>query len=100
MSFEKGQIVRSRNGRDAGRLFIVMSAEPDFIYLVDGKRRRVEAPKRKSAKHIELVGECAGRAAEKLLAGESPTNGEVRKTLAQFQSGEGTEKTPVGKEGS
>ena len=56
MSFEKAQIVRSLRGHDSGELFCVMDVESGWLLLADGKRRRVNKPKRKNEKHVVLAG--------------------------------------------
>ena len=62
MDIARSNIVKSIAGRDAGSLFFVLATEGDFLLLADGKRRRVESPKRKRRKHVELVrGEPAAR---------------------------------------
>ena len=66
-------IVRSRAGHDAGKLFVVTGAEGERLLLCDGKNRRLGNPKRKSPKHVQLVrqGETA-----------PATDREIRATLA------------------
>ena len=39
-------------GRDRGRVFIVADVGDPFVYIVDGKLRKVEKPKKKKVKHI------------------------------------------------
>ena len=80
-------IVRSTAGRDKGDLFFVLATEGDFLLLADGKRRRVESPKRKRRKHVELVQEGSGPAADKIRSSEKITNSELRKALAAFSGG-------------
>ena len=60
MDIARSNIVKSIAGRDAGSLFFVLATEGDFLLLADGKRRRVETPKRKRRKHVELVEEGSG----------------------------------------
>ena len=57
MDIARSNIVKSIAGRDAGSLFFVLATEGDFLLLADGRRRRVESPKRKRRKHVELVQE-------------------------------------------
>ena len=47
MDIARSNIVKSIAGRDAGSLFFVLATEGDFLLLADGRRRRVENPKRK-----------------------------------------------------
>ena len=82
MDIVKSNIVKSTAGRDKGDLFFVLATEGDFLLLADGKRRRVEDPKRKRRKHTELCGESHSPVAEKIRSGEKITNSELRKALA------------------
>ena len=49
---ERGCVVISLCGRDKGRLMAVLRTGPDGLWLADGRRRRVEAPKRKNPRHV------------------------------------------------
>jgi ribosomal protein L14E/L6E/L27E len=49
---EAGRVVISRAGRDKGRLMAVLRIEGDYAYLVDGKERTLEKPKKKKIKHV------------------------------------------------
>ncbi|HIT73731.1 MAG TPA: KOW domain-containing RNA-binding protein [Candidatus Fimicola cottocaccae] len=53
MEFTAGQIVFSKSGHDKGGAFIVIDIEEEFLYIVDGKRRTLEKPKRKKIKHVQ-----------------------------------------------
>ena len=87
MDIAKSNIVRSVAGRDAGSLFFVLAAEGDFLLLADGKQRRLESPKRKRRKHVELVQEGCGPAADKIRSSEKITNSELRKAIAAISGG-------------
>ena len=45
------QIVRSLAGHDRGGLFCVLDTDGPYLLLCDGKRRKLENPKRKKAVH-------------------------------------------------
>lgn len=49
MEIDKSSLVVSKAGRDQGQLFYVIDADEQYVYLADGKSRRLEKPKRKSA---------------------------------------------------
>ena len=82
MEVEKASIVISSAGRDEGQPFFVMGREGDFLLLADGKRRRVECPKRKRAKHVTFLCRGEGAIAEKIRSNEKITNSELRKAIA------------------
>ena len=55
ISLERGQIVRSKKGRDEGEIFIILDIIDDkYVYLVDGKLRKLCKPKRKKVKHLHI----------------------------------------------
>jgi ribosomal protein L14E/L6E/L27E len=85
MRFEKAQIVRSLSGHDSGQLFCVMDTEGDRLLLADGKRRRVSKPKQKNAKHVASAGSFEHPTLEKVRAGQSVSDKELRIALAQIR---------------
>ena len=87
MDIAKSIIVKAIAGRDTGSYFFVLATEGDFLLLADGKRRRLESPKRKRRKHVELVGESQSPVAEKIRSNEKITNSELRRAIAAVSSG-------------
>jgi len=75
-------VVISTAGRDRGQWFYVIKEEPVFLYLVNGKDRTLDKPKRKKRKHIQKVLRSETRVAQKLRAGDKVLNGELRRDLA------------------
>ena len=54
-NFQIGRLVRSRAGRDAGRYFVITGfPEENYAYISDGAVRKLNAPKKKKLKHLEL----------------------------------------------
>lgn len=84
MEVDKSSLVVSKAGRDQGQLFYVIDADEQFVYLADGKSRRLEKPKRKKRKHVQQVPRTESRIAEKIRNGEKVLNSELRKELASF----------------
>ena len=54
-SVNLGDVVISTAGRDKGKVFLVTDTDGKFAYLVDGKCRKISAPKKKSFKHIKVI---------------------------------------------
>ena len=69
-------------GRDAGQLHYVIAADEEFLYLVNGKDRSLEKPKRKKRKHAKKVLRSETRVAEKLRSGDKVLSSELRRDLA------------------
>ncbi|NMA06645.1 MAG: RNA-binding protein, partial [Ruminococcaceae bacterium] len=55
MEFVIGRAVISKKGRDKGRVFIVTGYSDDYVLIADGKLRKVEKPKKKNKKHLQLT---------------------------------------------
>lgn len=85
IKLERAQIVRSLAGHDQGSLLCVMDTDGEFLLVADGKTRKVEHPKRKRAKHVELVGTFDHPTIEKFRAGYPVGNQELRRALAALR---------------
>lgn len=73
-----GQVVRSIAGRDAGKVFVILEIiDHQYLYLVDGKSRKLERPKKKKVKHLQITHDVID------LSGEV-TNSYLRKSLLPY----------------
>ncbi len=79
------EIVLSLAGHDRGRLYLVIGEEGGRLLLADGRGRKLDAPKRKSPKHLRGVGTSAHPAVERLHRGEPVTDRQLRCALAAFR---------------
>ncbi len=53
---ERGSIVISMAGHDRGRLYLVTTIEPPYVWLTDGRYRPLDRTKKKRIKHLRLLG--------------------------------------------
>lgn len=53
--FEKGMLVRSKAGHDAGEIFIITGTEDAYVYLADGRLRTLQKRKKKKKKHVQII---------------------------------------------
>ena len=79
-------IVRSLAGRDKDELFCVVGTEGAYLLLCDGKRRRVERPKRKKAVHTAPAGETRHPCLDAGQAGGQLSDRAIRRALAAFRA--------------
>ena len=84
MDVARSDVVRSCAGRDKGQLFYVIDVDEQYVYLADGKSRKLEKPKRKKRKHVQAAFQTESRIAEKIRNGEKVLNSELRKELASL----------------
>ncbi len=50
-----GEFAKSKAGHDKNEIFIIINIEDEYVYLVDGKSRTLEKPKKKKMKHIQVI---------------------------------------------
>lgn len=91
MEIIKAHLVEATAGREKGKLFYVVETEGEYVFLADGKSRRVEAPKRKKSKHVRFIAADDGRVAEKIRENERVTNSELRKAIASYGGAENSD---------
>lgn len=77
MELTRGLVVRALAGRDRGGYFVVLSVENGYAYIADGKRRRLDAPKRKNIRHLQMT--------DTLVDLEGVTDKKLRSVLKQYQ---------------
>ena len=52
MEFRKGELVICNAGREKDRLMCVLESDEKYVYVCDGKERKLGSPKRKNPKHV------------------------------------------------
>ncbi|MBQ7816901.1 MAG: KOW domain-containing RNA-binding protein [Oscillospiraceae bacterium] len=55
MNLEIGTVVKSLKGRDKDKYFCVVGAEDNYVFICDGKERKLQKPKRKKIKHVQIT---------------------------------------------
>ncbi len=66
------QIVISRQGKDAGLIYVVSGFEQDGrVALIRPPKHNVNSPKKKNAKHLQPTSKCAEELLEHIKAGQN-----------------------------
>ncbi len=83
MDVSPGHVVLSKAGRDKGKKFMVLSVDKtdSYVYMADGNLRRVENPKKKKLRHLDLTGEVLEKLAVKMEEGKALQNSEIYKGI-------------------
>lgn len=55
MNITPGMYAISKAGHDKDHFYLIIKEEGDFLYLVDGKGKGIQNPKKKRKKHVQLV---------------------------------------------
>ncbi|MBC7958767.1 MAG: KOW domain-containing RNA-binding protein [Vallitaleaceae bacterium] len=80
-----GQIIKSKAGRDQGKVFIIIEMDDEYVYLVDGNLRRLENPKKKKQKHVQPTHIIIETIKNKIEKAEKLTNADIRKEMIVYQ---------------
>ena len=53
--FSVGAVVTATAGREKGEIFLISNDNGEYAYLINGKSRTIENPKKKNKKHLHLL---------------------------------------------
>ncbi len=82
-----GQIVKSKAGRDKGRVFIIsMILDEQYVLVCNGELRKLSSPKKKKVKHLVIYNTVCTEFAEKLQRNENPDDAYVRRLLEPYKN--------------
>lgn len=85
-NIRKGQIVKSKNGRDLGTVFVISDIlNQKYVEVVDGKTRLLEKPKKKNIKHL-MIYKDVFEDFEKLDLKKFENNSKIRKKLKEYNN--------------
>ena len=81
---ETGSVVRSKAGRDQGRLFLVVEeVDDDFVMIANGDLRRMDRLKKKRRKHLKPTATVIQALRDRLSRGEKVEDHELRAWLRE-----------------
>lgn len=84
-NLQKGQVVKSKAGRDKSRVFVIVDIIDDsFVLVVDGDLRKLSSPKKKKVKHLVIYNTVLEEFANMLKSNEKINDATVRKLLEPF----------------
>lgn len=85
VTYEIGSMVRSKTGHDKDRFFIIIKTDAEYVYLVDGRLRTVEKPKKKRKKHVQWIGYYDRTVKRKLENSEIVLNEEFKRAIKLYR---------------
>ncbi len=85
MDYMVGGFVEARAGHDAGNYYVIFKTDPEYVYLVDGRIRTLDRPKKKKKKHVKLLTAFDQTLAHKIIDG-SVKNEEIKRAIKLLQN--------------
>ncbi|CAM2763071.1 KOW domain-containing RNA-binding protein [Hathewaya histolytica] len=77
-----GQVVYSKVGRDSDNYYVIIDVlNDDYVYIVDGRLRKIEKPKKKRCKHLIFTGIFSEEIRASILNGKNISNSKIKKIL-------------------
>lgn len=84
--YHYGQIVKSKAGHDKGDLLVIIAIEEEYVYLVDGNLRKLEKPKKKNKRHIQIINYIDEELVTKKTNNELITNQEIINAIKLYEA--------------
>ena len=81
MELKVGMLAISKAGHDKDSWYVVLNIEGNNVFLINGKNRTIDNPKKKKRKHLQPVGRVPENLQEKLQNGVQWTNEEIKRAL-------------------
>ena len=78
--FKVGGYVLSTAGHDRGEYYVILQLDDEYAYLVDGRIRTLNRPKKKKQKHITALVETDQVLIEKVIQ-QTVKNEEIKRAI-------------------
>lgn len=49
------EFAKSKSGHDRNQIYLIKEKDEKYVYLVNGTTKKLDAPKKKSVKHIQII---------------------------------------------
>ena len=81
-----GEFAKSKAGHDKDEIFVIINIEDEYVYLVDGKSRMIEKPKKKKIKHIQVINKIDSELLNKFESNTIPRNEEIKRAIKIYKN--------------
>ena len=85
LEYQIGQVVYSKSGHDKGDVQMIVAVEGEYLFLADGRRRKLEKPKRKKQMHVQPTFYVENEVAAKLQEGAYVLDADIKKALKKYR---------------
>lgn len=85
ITFTIGDYVEAIAGHDSGKYYVILQIDSEYVYVVDGKIRTLDCPKKKKPIHVRVLSEFNEELADKVRTG-TVRNEEIKRAIKLLQS--------------
>ena len=79
-----GYFAKSLAGHDHSNVYIIVDADNEYVYLVDGKLKKVDNPKKKKIKHIQIIKRTDDTITDKINNNIALTNEDIKYAIKKL----------------
>ena len=83
-TYQYGMLAYSKAGHDKGNLYVIIEADQEYVYLVDGIRKKISNPKMKKLKHIQIINDIPEIIKECMNSGKKVTDEDIKRAIKIF----------------
>lgn len=80
-----GCFATSIAGHDHNNIYVIIDADDEYVYLVDGKIRKVNNPKKKKLKHVQLIKRTDNTIAVRINNNVALSNEDIKYAIKNIQ---------------
>lgn len=80
-----GGFALSKAGHDSGKCYVIFHMDGEYVYLVDGKIRTIQRPKKKKIKHVNKLNFVDPILAAKVIE-KTVINEEIKRALKMLSN--------------
>lgn len=84
--FRIGGFAEAKAGHDTGKCYVIIQMDSEYVYLVDGRIRTTDRPKKKKKMHVNMLVHSDQILVEKVI-NQSVKNEEIKRAIKLLQSG-------------
>lgn len=84
--FKIGGFAVSAAGHDTGKCYVIIQMDSEYVYLVDGRIRTLDRPKKKKKMHVNMLVHSDQILVDKVI-NQSVKNEEIKRAIKLLQCG-------------
>ncbi|MGB8454293.1 MAG: KOW domain-containing RNA-binding protein [Anaerocolumna sp.] len=84
--YEFGSLAVSKAGHDKGEIFVILKSDSEYVYLMDGKLRTFEKPKKKNIKHVQCIHYTDINLTERKVKQEKIINEDIKRAIKLYKN--------------
>ena len=77
-------LAKSKAGHDKNHIYLVMKRQDDIVYLVNGKTRTCDNPKKKKLKHVQLIKRTDDTITGRINDNAALTNEDIKYAIKKY----------------